>query len=217
MNFLKRVFYSMGRLKIILVFILISSFSLEVFCQEDSEEELNFISLKNPKKDKIISNELNSVSFKLSFMAPSIATEFKLSDRFSIELAAKMNVLIEINSTTSTSSSGIVLFPYPVAHIEPKWNYNIIKRLDMNKNIKGFSSNFLSLFASYWVKVSPNTVNALLIGPTWGIQRSFKNIGYFKLNTGLGYLHLFDMAAGASNYTPILILPIIDVQLGLIF
>lgn len=212
MNFLRKTYsFSLiiNRIFLIIFFLAVSIFS---FSQDDFEDELNFISLKNSKKQKIISNELNSVSFKLSFMAPAIATEFKLSDRFSIELAAKMNVLIGI-----TSSSGIVLYPYPVAHIEPKWNYNIIKRLDMNKNIKGFSSNFLSLFASYWVKVSPITVNALLIGPTWGIQRSFKNIGYFKLNTGLGYLHLFDMAAGASNYTPILILPIIDIQLGLIF
>lgn len=218
MKFLLKRPDSILRIKVIFLLCLFLSFSFFSFAQDESNDDLDFVSIQQSKRSKIFSNELSNVSFKISFLTPTVGIEFKLADRFSLELAGKLNFVIGASSGPSPQSlPKLYFFPRPVAHFEPKWNYNIVKRLDKNKNVKGFSSNFLSLYASYRIKVSPITFNALLIGPTWGIQRTFKNIGYFKLNTGLGYLHLFDKPAGSPNYNPIPVMPIIDVQLGLIF
>jgi hypothetical protein len=228
MKFLKRVSYSMGRLKIILVFILITSLSLEVFCQEDSEEELDFISLKKSKKGvkgNINTDEFSNVAFKLSFFMPSIGTEIRLSDKFSLEVAGKLNFAIySSNSTGGTGSPRLpklYFFPLPVIHVEPKWNYNINKRLVKGKTVSGFSSNFISLFTSYKVKVSDNTFHNLVIGPTWGIQRKLGKVGYFKFNAGLAYTHVFDSSIRVQYIQQSLIGipvgPIVDIQIGIIF
>lgn len=228
MIFIKTIVTNIFKVKKIVFFLILLSFSASLFSQEDTEEELDFISITKGKKSNrskksdnldIDLKEFSNVAFKLSFFIPSVAAEFKLSDKFSLELAGKLNFEIYTTGSSANPQSlpKLILFPYPVAHIEPKWNYNIVKRYDKNKNVKGFSSNFLSLFTSYRIKVSPSTFNSLVIGPTWGIQRTIKKIGYFKLNTGLGYYHVFDKPSNVTNFNPLPVMPIVDIQLGIMF
>lgn len=213
------------KMKKIFFFLLLMAFTVSAFSQGEPDEELDFVSLKKTKKNKkmsIDSEEFTTVAFKLSFLMPSVAAEFKLSDKFSIELAGKLNFAIYMASASSPQSlPKLYFFPLPVVHLEPKWNYNAIRRLEKGKNVSGFSSNFISLFTSYRIKVSPETFHSLVIGPTWGMQRKLGKLGYLKFNTGLAYTHVFDplirAQISAQGILGLPIGPIIDIQLGLMF
>jgi len=190
---------------ILIGFLVISSLSFA----QDEYGNYEFSSLENKK---IGGNSNKIASFKLSFLFPSVGAEFKLAPKFSLETSGKLNSLIALNLTTSK----VYFFPYPVIHAEPKWNYNILKREKRGKITDNFSSNFLSMFVSYGIKVSPYTFHSLRIGPTWGMQRNFSKIGYFKFNTGLVYSHIFSTTPVRSGLG-LPIEPLLDVQLGIIF
>lgn len=185
---------------------------LAIFSLSFAQDEYGNYEFSSLQNKKIGGNTNKLVNFKLSFLTPTVAAEFKMAPKFSFEVAGKMNVAVLSNSTFTQ----FLVLPFPVVHVEPKWNYNILKRESKGKKTENFSSNFISLYTSYRVKVSTYTRHSLLIGPTWGMQRTLGKIGYFKLNTGLGYFHIFDKATlGGQQNLPVM--PILDVQLGLIF
>lgn len=194
--------------KVLVLFLL--SVSLSVMAQNEYED-LSFHSLENKKIVK--SNADNPLSFKLSFLFPAVGTEIRLADKFSLDISAKLNAVVGV--TGSSSNPNLVFFPFPVIHAEPKWNYNIKKRAAKGKKVNHFSSNFVSLYSSYRLKVSQYTNHSILIGPTWGMQRNLGTIGFFKLNTGLGVHHYLSNFANQPYKTSIL--PIVDVQLGIVF
>jgi hypothetical protein len=189
-----------------LVFALICSFTL---IAQNDYDDLEFKSFKEKEKREF---KETKTAYKFSLLFPSAGVECRLAKKFSFETAVKFNALVG-NKGTSTSPK-LVFFPFPVVHLEPKWNYNILKREKKGKNIQFFSSNFLSLYASYRVKVSPYTFHSFIIGPSWGLQRKLGEFGFFKLNTGLAYQHYFDKRL-IGQYLPIF--PIVDVQLGFVF
>lgn len=198
------------------------------------EEDYEFVGLKKEKKKKkttkktesdidfdLLDEELSVLKFKLSLFIPSVAGEIKLADNFSLEAAVKLNALFAVTGTPSQPK--IEAIAMPVFHLEPKWNYNVKKRIKKGKKVSGFSSNFISLFASYRLPVpSPNTkAHHLLIGPTWGLQRQLGRYGYLKFNSGLGYAHFFDSTIRSQiiNQSPLNI-PlqiIVDFQIGFMF
>jgi len=176
---------------------------LSVFSQED---DLKFES----HKSKIFADD-TKFAFKISPLFPFIGAEAKLNEKFSLAFGSKLGVNFAV--TGSQTNPQIHFYPQPVLNIEPKWNYNIVKRRETGKNTSKFSSNFLSLYTDINFKVSPQTFTYLTIGPTWGIQRNFSNYGYFKLNTGLGYRHIFSNLR--FNYLPVAV--IVNFELGFIF
>ncbi|WP_121666022.1 hypothetical protein [Mesonia aquimarina] len=88
----------------------------------------------------------------------------------------------------------------PVITLEPRWYYNLQKRLQKNKNITKNSGNFLSLETSY----NPNLFTVFTIGeeveirdqltiiPTWGIRRTYWDHFTLEAATGLGLMHIFE-------------------------
>jgi len=101
--------------------------------------------------------------------------------------------------------TGFVMIPVITA--EPRWYYNLNKRVNKSKRIDGNSGNFISLITSYhpdWFVISNydniNTMNAISIVPTWGIRR---NIGkHFNYETGIGlrYQFIFDKQTGFLDH-----------------
>lgn len=80
--------------------------------------------------------------------------------------------------------------------LEPRWYYNLGKRVENSKSIAGNSGNFLSLKTTYNSNLifSSNNNNqpaTLTVVPTWGIRRNIGNHFNYELGAGLGYAHLF--------------------------
>ena len=94
----------------------------------------------------------------------------------------------------------------PVITLEPRWYYNLDKRVSKSRNIDGNSGNFISLKTSYnpdWFVISGydniRVINQVSIIPTWGIKRSIGNHFTYETGIGIGYRYYFAKSAGFSE------------------
>lgn len=94
----------------------------------------------------------------------------------------------------------------PVITLEPRWYYNLDKRVSKSKNITGNSGNFLTLQTSYhpnWFVISNyNNVeiaNQISIIPTWGLKRNIGKHFTYETGIGIGYRYIFAENAGYSK------------------
>lgn len=91
----------------------------------------------------------------------------------------------------------------PVITLEPRWYYNLNKRMGKSRRIDGNSGNFVSLKTSYhpdWFVIS-NTDNISVISdisiiPTWGIRRNIGDHFTYEVGIGIGYRYIFAKQAG---------------------
>ena len=82
---------------------------------------------------------------------------------------------------------GVDFLMTPVITLEPRWYYNLDKRVSKSRNIAGNSGNFVSLKTSYnpdWFVISNydnlRVVNQISIIPTWGIRRNIGKSFYIR-------------------------------------
>jgi hypothetical protein len=97
--------------------------------------------------------------------------------------------------------TGIVFAP--VITIEPRWYYNLNKRVKKSRRIDGNSGNFLSLKTSYhpdWFVISNydnlRIISDVSVVPTWGIRRNIGNHFNYEAGIGIGYRYIFAKQAG---------------------
>lgn len=91
----------------------------------------------------------------------------------------------------------------PVITAEPRWYYNLNKRVHKKRRIDGNSGNFLSLKTSYhpdWFVISNydniNVISDISFIPTWGIKRNIGKYLNYETGIGLGYQYFFAKQAG---------------------
>lgn len=94
----------------------------------------------------------------------------------------------------------------PVITLEPRWYYNLDKRVSKSKNISGNSANFLTLQTSYhpnWFVISNyenvKIANQISIIPTWGLKRNIGKHFTYETGIGIGYIYIFAESAGYSK------------------
>ena len=94
----------------------------------------------------------------------------------------------------------------PVIILEPRWYYNLNKRISKSKNISGNSGNFLTLQTNYhpnWFVVSNynniEIANQISIIPTWGIKRNIGNHFTYETGIGIGYRYIFAKSVGYTE------------------
>ncbi|GGZ43355.1 DUF3575 domain-containing protein [Mesonia mobilis] len=88
----------------------------------------------------------------------------------------------------------------PIVRVEPRWYFNLKKRLREDRNISKNSGNFLSLNVAF----TPNsftifdnsdydveTINQLSVIPTWGMRRTYWEHFTLETGAGLGYVRSF--------------------------
>lgn len=106
----------------------------------------------------------------------------------------------------------------PVITLEPRYYYNLEKRIAKHKNIRNNTGNFLTLKASYhpdWFVITNSEqrfglINQIALIPKWGIRRNFQRHLNFESGVGVGLL--FFLGPAASNL-PRKTLGIIDLHL----
>lgn len=91
----------------------------------------------------------------------------------------------------------------PVITLEPRWYYNLNKRIRKSRRIDGNSGNFLSLNTNFhpdWFVISNydniRVISDISIIPTWGIRRNIGNHFTYETGIGLGYRYIFAKQAG---------------------
>ena len=91
----------------------------------------------------------------------------------------------------------------PVIRLEPRWYYNLNKRVSKSRNINGNSGNFLTLQTSYnpnWFVISNydnvEVADQISIIPTWGIRRNIGSHFTYETGIGIGYRYIFAKNVG---------------------
>ncbi|MCL5247654.1 hypothetical protein M4I21_17690 [Cellulophaga sp. 20_2_10] len=125
--------------------------------------------------------------------------ETKLSN--SIALRTEIGMDAGIWGGSFYSENGYLITP--VIRLEPRWYYNLNKRLAKSKNISGNSGNFLTLQTSYnpnWFVISNydnvEVADQISIIPTWGIKRNFGSHFTYETGIGIGYRYIFAKSVG---------------------
>jgi len=116
--------------------------------------------------------------------------ELRLSNQFALRIEIGMELLAFENSITDETKYGGV----PTFSIEPKWYYNLEKRVRKGKNINGNSGNSFSLKISYFapnaflISSMDNFIGAdqINIIPKWTLRRVYGKHFIFETGFGLG-------------------------------
>lgn len=91
----------------------------------------------------------------------------------------------------------------PVLTLEPRFYYNLNKRVRKSRRIDGNSGNFISLNTTFhpdtfvisnrdYVKI----ISDISLIPTWGIRRNIGQHFNYEAGIGLGYRYIFAKQAG---------------------
>lgn len=97
--------------------------------------------------------------------------------------------------------SGFLLTP--VLTLEPRWYYNLHKRVKKSRRIDGNSGNFVAIKTSYhpdWFVISNvsniRVISDISIIPTWGIRRNVGKHVTYETGIGMGYRYTYAKQAG---------------------
>ncbi len=153
-------------------------------------------------KSQDSSVEQSVYGIQTGFLGIWTHAEFKVSDK--IALRGELGFDSEIFGSSFYEKTSFLMTP--VLTLEPRWYYNLKKRVSKSKNIAGNSGNLVAMKTSYhpdWFVISNadglRTVNQLSIIPTWGIRRTLGQHFAYETALGLGYRYVFAKKAGFSE------------------
>ena len=149
-------------------------------------------------KGQELSVEKSIFGIQTGILGIWVHNEFKMSN----QLAFRSEVGFDTGIWGGDYYEGTGFLLAPVLAVEPRWYYNMSKRVSKEKRIDGNSANFLSLRISYhpdWFIISNQDVDIvsdISIIPTWGLRRNLGKHFNFEVGAGLGYVYYFAKSAG---------------------
>ena len=125
-------------------------------------------------------------NFKIGMIGGWLAYEKPLSDSFLLD--------IELGYIGGVLSNGLIFTS--IIELEPRYYYNLNKRIQKSKNTKNNSANYLALQLSYIPSVltiakKNSTINILETFsaiPTFGFRRNISGGLNFDFEVGVGYM-----------------------------
>lgn len=140
------------------------------------------------------SQEKNNISVEKSIFGVQTGilgfwahNEFRLSN----EIALRSEVGLDLGISANSNDTKTVLIPS--FRIEPRWYYNLKKRVEKGRNISKNSGNFLALNLTYnpdWFYIggekNVEIISILAIVPKWGIKRTIGKHFTYEAGIGLG-------------------------------
>ncbi len=139
--------------------------------------------------------EKSTFGIQIGFLGVWAHNESKLTN--SIALRSELGLDAAIFGENFVGSKSFIMVP--AITLEPRWYYNLNKRVDKNRRIDGNSGNFLSIKTTYHPDLVlgslPNYtvfISDISIIPTWGIRRNVGKHFTYETGIGIGYYHLFE-------------------------
>ncbi|WP_179008207.1 hypothetical protein [Winogradskyella forsetii] len=121
--------------------------------------------------------------------------EAKLSN--SIVLRSELGLDAGIFSKNLEDGSFFLFIP--AITLEPRWYYNLNKRVRKSRRIDDNSGNFIAIKTTYHpdlvigsVQDNFNFISDFSIIPTWGIRRNIGKHFNYETGIGIGYIHYFN-------------------------
>jgi len=126
---------------------------------------------------------------------PSILYEKGISKNTTLSIEAITGLWIRGCSDCQTDF-GV----YPILRGQYRYYYNMRRRLDKKKNISGNSGNYISALLAHQsgnpiIGNLENASNTLIVGPVYGIQRTYRRGFFYRLEGGIAYIEE-DFASG---------------------
>jgi len=129
--------------------------------------------------------------------------ELKLSN----QMVLRSEIGFDINSGNNDFYPDTSFLLTSVLTLEPRWYYNLNKRISKGKRIDANSGNFFSLKTSYHPDLlvisnsdeSINVVPDISIIPTWGLKRNIGKHFNYEAGVGIGYIYYFAKNEGFTK------------------
>jgi hypothetical protein len=139
--------------------------------------------------------EKSTFGIQTGFLGIWAHNESKLSN--SIVLRSELGLDAAIFGDNFIGSKSFIMVPSIT--IEPRWYYNLNKRVSKNRRIDGNSGNFISIKTTYHPDVvigslanNVTFISDISIIPTWGIRRNVGKHFTYETGIGIGYVHYFE-------------------------
>ena len=146
-------------------------------------------------KEQTARVEKSVYGIQTGFFGVWVHGEFRLSNKFA--LRAEIGLDLGTWENQYTNDSGVFLSP--VFILEPRFYYNLNKRLNKGKRIDGNSGNFIALKTSYHPDLFTTGLSDpiefiadIAFVPTWGIRRNIGKHFNYETGIGVGYVIYFD-------------------------
>lgn len=150
-------------------------------------------------KAQDISVEQSTFGVQTGFLGVWIHNEYRVSN--TIALRGEIGLDTGIYGSDVANINGFFLVP--AITIEPRWYYNLKKRVKKSKRIDGNSGNFIAikttLHPDWFIISNENNINLIpdiSIIPTWGIRRNIGSHFNYEVGFGIGYVHFFEDQTG---------------------
>ncbi|WP_417871599.1 hypothetical protein, partial [Winogradskyella sp.] len=152
---------------------------------------LLFINTTNAQDASV---EKSTYGIQTGFLGIWAHNESKLSN--SIALRSELGLDAGIYSENFVGSRSFIMVP--ALTLEPRWYYNLNKRVSKQRRIDGNSGNFISIKTTYHPDMVIGSlpeytvfISDITIIPTWGIRRNVGKHFTYETGIGIGYYHLF--------------------------
>ena len=137
----------------------------------------------NAQTDK----NVESSQLQLSLPLPSILYELGVGKNTTTSLEAITGFALQ-GCTGCETNFGI----YPILRGQLRYYYNMERRLRKKKNIQGNSGNYAAALFAYQggspILGNLNTTNTIVVGPVYGIQRTYKRGFFYRLEGGPAFI-----------------------------
>lgn len=137
--------------------------------------------------------EKSTFGIQTGFLGIWVHNEAKLSNQ--IALRTELGLDTGIFSGYSRDTGFLLV---PTITLEPRWYYNLNKRVKKSRRIDGNSGNFISIKSTYHSDLfvisnedNINFITDISIVPTWGIRRNVGKHFTYETGIGIGYIHYF--------------------------
>lgn len=131
--------------------------------------------------------EKSIFGIQTGFLGAWVHNESRLSNQISLRSEIGLDFGFSQNGYGQTS-----VF-IPSLRLEPRWYYNLEKRIKKGRKISNNSGNFLALNITYnpdWFYISNqdnlNVISTIAFVPKWGIKRTVGNHFTYEVGIGIG-------------------------------
>lgn len=139
--------------------------------------------------------EQSVFGIQTGFLGVWAHNESKLSN----SIALRSEIGLDAGISISSGYGNDVFFLAPVITLEPRWYYNLNRRVGKSKRIDGNSGNFIAIKTSYHPDLfligAPENlvlITDLSIIPTYGIRRHIGKHFTYEAGFGIGYIKYFE-------------------------
>ncbi|MEO5777623.1 MAG: hypothetical protein ABIQ27_12020 [Flavobacterium sp.] len=131
--------------------------------------------------------EKSIFGIQTGFLGAWVHNESRLSNQISLRSEIGLDFGFSDNGYSQTSAL------IPSIRLEPRWYYNLEKRIKKGRKISNNSGNFLALNITYnpdWFSISNednlNVISTIAFVPKWGIKRTVGNHFTYEAGIGIG-------------------------------